>query len=163
MDQQKYLQQLERKFLNISPLKPASVATNVDQIESVGGVYAIWEGKKIRYFGETCHLNHRLGEILIIGRHHSLNLLMGEKAQGMTGRERSAWLCKSIYRVSWMVVNIGRAEFEEYMVLKYARTLKNHQGGRFCLRSDFTTWQTMIKPPNQKPDQTGRRRLVRGR
>jgi hypothetical protein len=43
-----------------------------------------------------------------------------------------------------MTVEIGRAELEDYMVLKNAAGLKNHKGGRFALRSDKADWVEMI-------------------
>lgn len=73
---------------------------------------------------------------------------MGKEALGKRGREKSAWLCRSSYLVSWMVVDIGRTEMEEYMVLKYAADLKNHPGVRFGLRGDIKEWRDMTKEPN---------------
>jgi hypothetical protein len=150
MNRQHYVQDLERRFLSRPRRRPSAVAEKLGQVEELGGVYGIWQHGKLRYFGETCHLNHRIFEIVVIGRHHSLNLLMGNKALGKTGREKSAWLRRSTFRVSWMVVEIGRSELEEYMVLKYAADLKNHQGGRFSLRSDIAEWREIIEEPNPK-------------
>jgi hypothetical protein len=152
MERTSYLKELERKFVGLTPLKPAAVALELSQVEDRGGVYGIWEGSTLRYFGETCHLNHRLLEIVVIGRHHSLNLLMGSDAVGKKGREKAAWLAQSVYTVAWMVVDIGRAEFEEYMVLKHATTLRNHQGARFAMRGDIAEWHQMIKEPNKAPE-----------
>lgn len=142
---------MEQQFANIPPERPSSVACHLEHIEGVGGVYGIWEGQKICYFGATCHLNHRMNEIMINGRHHSLSLLMGKRARGTTGRNRAAWFRRSQYRISWMVVPIGRTEFEEYMVLKHTGTLKNHQGGRFSLRSDYPEWQKLVSPSKALP------------
>jgi len=145
MNRKDYLQDLEGQFLRSPRRDAAAVAKELDHVEGVGGVYGIWDESKLRYFGETCHLNHRLFEIVFIGRHHSLNLLMGAEALGKTGKEKSAWLCRSALRISWMVVEIGRAELEEYMVLKYAADLKNRQGRRFGLRSDIIEWRKMTE------------------
>jgi hypothetical protein len=154
MERTSYLKELERKFLAVTPREPAVVARELSQVEARGGVYGIWEGATLRYFGETCHLNHRVFEIVAIGRHHSLNLLMGAEAIGKKGKEKSAWLAKSPYTVAWMVVDIGRTELEEYMVLKHATTLRNHQGIRFAMRGDIADWHAMLTEPNKAPEPT---------
>lgn len=145
MNVRKYLQDLETRFLALRRHKPAAIAQDLGKVEAVGGVYGIWHAKELKYFGATCHLNHRLYEMVLIGRHHSLNCLMGEQARGKTGSQKSAWLRQQPFRVSWMVIQIGRTEFEDYVVMKYARTLKNHQGRRFSLRSDITDWRQITE------------------
>jgi hypothetical protein len=140
------LKNLERKFMSITPHAPATARKELGEDLRVGGVYAIWEKEKLRYFGETCNLDHRLDEILNKGRHHSLVLL---KVKGATGRERAETFCgpKSKHSISWMIIPLGRKEFEEYMVLKHEKDLKNHQGGRFRDRSDISDWKAMVKAP----------------
>jgi hypothetical protein len=140
------LRNLEKNFEAAARWKPASVEP-IRDVESVGGVYGIWEEDNLRYFGETCHLQHRIEEIVQKGRHHSLDLLIGPAAQGKTGAEKATWFCQAHFLLSWLVVEFGRSEFEEYMVLKHGRTLKNHRAGRFSLRSDYKAWLTLAEQP----------------
>lgn len=135
--------------MSVARVRPAVARQRLVEEDARGGVYAIWEGTTMRYFGETCHVAHRVLEIVDLGRHHSLNLLMGPKAAGKTGRQKSAWFCRSPLKISWMIVEIGRAELEEYMVLKHAAGLKNHQSVRFGLRHDIDLWRSITKEPNR--------------
>jgi len=150
LERKAYLQSLERKFLDIVPENPAIVYQKVGLEEpqggvaKKGGVYGIWEDENLRYFGETCNLRDRLFDLVVSGRHHALNLLLADRAKGKAGKEKVALFSQPPFTVSWMTVEIGRAELEEYMVLKNAAGLKNHKGGRFALRSDKADWVEMI-------------------
>ena len=140
MNTQKYLGKLEANFRAKNKIPVKKLVLKIDEIESLGGVYGVWKKDKLLYFGETTHLNHRIEEMVKLGRHHCVTLILGKKLASLSGRKRAECFCNSGYRISWMIVNIGRAELEEYMVARRDRTLLNKVQNRFTRRSDYEKW-----------------------
>ncbi|SRR6266498_2990607 len=75
-----------------------------------GGVYAIWKGAKAVYVGETCHLDHRLGDIARFRRHAFWHRLISPKAAAEDLQR---------YRVSFIAGFLGRKELEEFLTVRW--------------------------------------------
>lgn len=103
------------------------------------GVYAVWENDQPIYVGESSSLKARMSDI---GR--PVNHIFARKtckALGIaeTSREELAAAMRSRYLLSFVAIQFGRAEVEEYLVLRWRRTLMNKPAKRL-LRSAQFAW-----------------------
>lgn len=117
----------------------------------LGGVYAVWgENEKTAdpiYCGESCNLRDRGFEISVIGRHAVVSKILtvaGKLLETDSGRERSSKLRLLKYRVSWIIMPIGRKELEEYLIWMFRPKLNASLLGRFRGRDDFSSWESLV-------------------
>jgi hypothetical protein len=134
------LQQLEielKKVHRIS-LKPHPGWNN--DVPRHGGVYVIWEkkSKKPVYIGETCHLKHRFSDL-----RHSVNhtfrrqIAKRLKLEYLSDSTLSERLSK-IYSISYLTINFGRKELEEYLILRWRKSLINKPQKRLLQNNEYT-------------------------
>lgn len=110
-----------------------------EDVPSVGGVYVIWnkKGRKAAYVGETCHLNHRFGD-LERTVNHTFRGKVAAILKVAPGNE--SLLSKKISRrfsISYLPLEFGRKELEEYLVLKWAGTVINKPAKRLRLSEQY--------------------------
>lgn len=109
-------------------------------IPAAPGVYALWSlGGSMVYVGETSSLNHRMRDL---GRsiNHTCRRKLAERhhATGASELAISEVMSKH-YVLSFIPVELGRTELEEYLSLKHKRTLINSPGRRL-LQSNAYSW-----------------------
>lgn len=110
-----------------------------ENIPELGGVYVIWDsstGDPV-YVGETCHLNHRLGDLKQKTRHtfrrkiaKILNL------EDLSNLDLSKKISER-YELSYLRIPFGRKEVEEFIVLRWSETLINKPQGRLRLSKNY--------------------------
>lgn len=83
------------------------------------GVYAIWCDDKCVYVGETCHLRHRLSDI-VHGKHR---FIRSRLTLGMTINE-----ILENHRISFVTDFIGRKELEEFLTVKWLGAIPGRLG-----------------------------------
>lgn len=91
------------------------------------GVYIIWEkasGKPV-YVGETSALLARMGDL---GRtvNHTFRRIARKKCGAASSSESDlSAILAARYEIAFMPVDFGRAEIEEYLILRFRKTLYN--------------------------------------
>jgi hypothetical protein len=96
-------------------------------VSPLAGVYAIWDARSGEpvYVGETSGVLARMGDL---GRtvNHTFRRMSRKKLEAATATESalSAMLADR-FEIAFLPVDFGRAEFEEYLVLRWRRTLYN--------------------------------------
>jgi hypothetical protein len=110
-----------------------------DDVPHDAGVYVVWEEDAPIYVGESSSLSARMSDI---GR--PVNHTFARKtckALGITeaSLEDLAHAMRSRYALSFATVPFGRAEVEEYLVLRWRKTLINQPAMRL-LRSKQYAW-----------------------
>ncbi|MDO8684538.1 MAG: hypothetical protein Q7N50_13805 [Armatimonadota bacterium] len=93
-----------------------------DELPKAGGVYAIWE-KQTReavavYVGETCCLEHRFAD-LDHTRNHPFLGKAAEYLELSRGDEHLKPQISQSYCISYLELDFGRKELEEYLVLRW--------------------------------------------
>lgn len=84
-----------------------------------GGVYAIWNGIKCVYVGETCNLKDRFSDIA----HCKHGFIKNRLALGITLEE----IIKE-HTISFVTDFIGRKELEEFLTVKWLGTIPGRLG-----------------------------------
>jgi hypothetical protein len=96
-----------------------------DDFSEEGGVYVIWENDVPVYVGETSGIKSRMGDLSRPVNHpfpkkvaeiHSLT----DQSLEVLRNEIS-----NRYRLSYLVLAFGRAEIEEYLILRWRNTVIN--------------------------------------
>ncbi len=110
-----------------------------DGVPNIGGVYVIWNkgNRKAKYVGETCHLNHRFGD-LERTVNHTFRVKTAAILKVSSGND--ALLSKrmsSHFSASYLPLEFGRKELEEYLRLKWASTVLNKPARRLRLSEQY--------------------------
>ena len=156
------LRTMERKLTN-SARRPLCAGIGwTDGIPDSPGVYVVWQAKsgKPVYVGETACLSKRMADI---GRwrNHTCRRKLGERL----GHDGSDELMLSMafaarYMLSFLPVAFGRTEFEEYLYLRWRRTLVNSPPMRIHYTSQYDWVKIAGSSPSQylKPSSASARR-----
>ncbi len=110
-------------------------------VPSVGGVYVIWgisTGVPV-YVGETCHLNHRFIDLGQKSRHTFRR--KAAKILNLSNAKEKA-LSQAIsegYTLSYLPIPFGRKEVEEFLILRWQKTLINKPPKRLILSNNYPT------------------------
>jgi len=133
------LERLANKLQSVRRLTLLDCRTWCDNVPNVGGVYVIWSKKNMKaiYVGETCHLKHRFGDL---GRaaNHTFRRKVAAILRAAPGNE--ALLSKKIsrrYSISYLPLDFGRKELEEYLVLKWTSAKFNKRAKRLRLSEQY--------------------------
>jgi len=108
-------------------------------VPSLGGVYAIWSkssGEPV-YVGETCHLSHRFSD-LTRTVNHTFRRKMARQYRMV--RSTDAMLSKRLskdFKISFLVIDFGRKELEEFLILNWSKTLINKPQKRLLLSHEY--------------------------
>lgn len=129
---EKMLKECER----VSPLSSKNWRLHIPK-ES--GVYVIWEGNTPVYVGETSSLYKRMSD-LSRPINHTFSRKIADKFDiDKSDLERLAEEVSSRYKLSCITVDFGRAEIEEYLILRWRQTLINKPTKRLQ-SSDQYSW-----------------------
>jgi hypothetical protein len=107
-----------------------------DDVPGLGGVYAIWSKKDSRpvYVGETCHLNHRCIDLgKTVNHTFRRKMAIAYEMRECSDEELTTKLSKD-FLYSFIPVELGRKELEEYLTVKWKATLINNPPKRLLLR-----------------------------
>ena len=108
------------------------------------GIYAIWatQHNTLVYVGQTANLRARCTDL---GRlpNHSFRR-MAARRLGIARDEGEVALSKAmatLFTISFMPFAYGRAEFEEYLIMRHRRTLWNKTARRIAFSGQYS-WVT---------------------
>ena len=119
-------------FMNLAPKEP--------------GVYVIWNKstKKPKYVGSTSNLRKRLGD-LRRWENHTFRRKVAKKLGGSKKNDDALSTKISLrYEFSFIRVEFGRAELEEYLILRWREYLINRPAVRF-LEGNQYSWVNPYK------------------
>ncbi len=110
-----------------------------DDVPLEAGVYAIWEGETPIYVGESSSLKARMSDIGRPVNHTFARKTCKALLISDTSLEDLAAAMRARYTLSFVAVPFGRAEVEEYLILRWRKTLINKPAKRL-LRSPQYVW-----------------------
>lgn len=125
--------------------KLLSAADSADSIPSLGGVYVVWDntsGNAI-YVGETCHLRHRLRDIACSGHHSLCKKIRTRPEMQILDEIQFSKALAEHFSFSYLVLSLGRVEFEEYLIFRWHATVLNKTQKRFDYRQDIEGWRKL--------------------
>ncbi|RWX85884.1 hypothetical protein [Pseudomonas aeruginosa] len=111
-----------QKALRVAPLSSADWAS---QVPRQAGVYVIWQAQTPVYVGESSSLRLRMAD-LARPINHTFTRKIAQKYD--IPEADCAELARTIsanYHLSHIQVELGRAEIEEYLILRWRNTLMN--------------------------------------
>jgi hypothetical protein len=138
---------LEQRLLDAPARLMFETKSWAEDVPAEGGVYVVWdlEFQLPVYVGETSGLRARMGDIGRMENHTFrrkaaalLNLESGDEATV------SAAMAKR-FAVSFIEVEFGRAELEEFLVLRWRDTIVNKPAKRL-LRGSRYRWVDPARP-----------------
>jgi len=140
------LQDAERSITSAARRRLTASADWFADVPQRAGVYAIWDidTAELVYVGETSDLRARFVDL---GRYENhtfrrtaARLLRVPRA---AGEEQLSAAMARRFEIGFCQVAFGRAEVEEYLILRYRRTLLNKPARRL-LRGDQYAWVTPL-------------------
>ncbi|GIT97518.1 GIY-YIG nuclease family protein [Sulfurovum sp. TSL1] len=87
------------------------------------GVYVIWENEKPIYVGETSGLKSRMSD-LMRPINHAFTKKIDKKIEATSLEELRRYM-NTNYKLSYISIDLGRSEIEEYLILRWRKTLIN--------------------------------------
>lgn len=110
-----------------------------DDVPEDAGVYVVWESESPIYVGESSSLRARMSDIGRPINHTFARKTCNALGIAETSLEDLAQAMRTRYMLSFIAVSFGRAELEEYLVLRWRKTLVNKPAKRL-LRSAQYAW-----------------------
>jgi len=126
------LQLATRRMLMAAP-------TWAEDVPLEAGVYVVWEGDLPIYVGETSCLKARMSDIGRPVNHTFARKVCKALLLSPTSLEELAAAMRMRYTLSFATISYGRAEVEEYLVIRWQKTLVNKPAKRL-LRSPQYDW-----------------------
>lgn len=124
MDIPKKLKEFEDLLTNAEKYVPL-VQGWKDSFPNEGGVYVLWDNGSPVYVGETSGIKSRMGDISRpINHPFTAKVEIKLSLQKATIEQLRSAIAKR-YSLSYIVVPFGRAEIEEYLILRWRKTLIN--------------------------------------
>ena len=126
------LDAMKRKLIAAPKYPLTNPKYNRDFVPWKNGVYVIWDGDKPYYVGETCLLNHRYGDL---GYTKSVRHDFRKKVQRLFGCDDSEITMRmgKRFSISFLAIELGRKELEEYLVTQWAGNVVNKPSDRLRL------------------------------
>ncbi len=103
-----------------------------DDVPSIAGVYVIWDGKSGQpvYVGETCQLKARFGDLSRTVNHTFRRRVAGLLQVDPSDDARLSLEISRRYSLSFLPLDYGRKELEEFLILKWSGSLLNKPARR---------------------------------
>jgi len=101
------------------------------------GVYVIWNDKNPVYVGETSGLKSRMSDLM-----RPINHAFTKKIDKKINAQNLEVLRKHMnikYKLSYIRIDLGRSEIEEYLILRWRKTLINKPVKRL-LKGEQYSW-----------------------
>lgn len=136
MDIQSKLLEYENKLINTK--KHTFFNTEWKQtFPNHSGVYVIWEKEQPIYVGETSGLKSRMSDIMR-PINHAFTKKISNKFNLFDLNELRKFMSDN-YKLSCIEVDLGRSEIEEYLILRWRKTLINKPTTRL-LKGEQYSW-----------------------
>jgi len=101
------------------------------------GVYVIWEKEQPIYVGETSGLKSRMSDIMR-PINHAFTKKISNSKKIFDLKELRKFMLEN-YKLSYIEVDLGRSEIEEYLILRWRKTLINKPTTRL-LKGEQYSW-----------------------
>ena len=105
-----------------------------------GGVYVLWKGKIPIYVGETSSIRSRMAD-LMRPVNHAFTKKTGISSKVTCIVELRKYITEN-YKLSFVEIDFGRSEVEEYLILRWRNTLINKPAKRLLIGPQYS-W---VKP-----------------
>ena len=112
-----------------------------DVFPNHSGVYVVWEKEQPIYVGETSGLKSRMLDIMR-PVNHAFTKKISIKIN-LDNLEDLREFISNNYKLSYITVNLGRSEIEEYLILRWRNTLINKPTKRL-LKGEQYSWVKAI-------------------
>jgi len=122
------LQEYERVLEKAPRIRPLSGKGWTDEVPREAGVYVLWENDLPIYVGETSSLQLRMADLARPQNHTFCKKFSNRYEIQETGEIAIAMANR--YFLSFVVVEFGRKEVEEYLILRWRNTLLNKPTNR---------------------------------
>ena len=100
------------------------------------GVYVIWGNEKPIYVGETSGLKSRMSD-LMRPINHAFTKKIDNKIEAQSLDELRTYMSDN-YKLSYISIDLGRSEIEEYLILRWRKTLINKPTTRLLKGSQYS-------------------------
>ena len=101
------------------------------------GVYVIWENEQPIYVGETSGLKSRMSDIMR-PINHAFTKKISNKFNLFDLNKLRKFMTEN-YKLSFIQIELGRSEIEEYLILRWRKTLINKPTTRL-LKGEQYLW-----------------------
>ena len=101
------------------------------------GVYVVWENEQPIYVGETSGLKSRMSDIMRPINHAFTKKISNQ--YNLFDLKELRQFMKNNYKLSYITVDLGRSEIEEYLILRWRKTLINKPTTRL-LKGEQYSW-----------------------
>jgi len=101
------------------------------------GVYVVWEKEHPIYVGETSGLKSRMSDIMR-PINHAFTKKISNKFNLSELNELRKFMSNN-YKISFIPIDLGRSEIEEYLILRWRKTLINKPTTRL-LKGEQYSW-----------------------
>lgn len=101
-----------------------------------GGVYAIWKKDTPIYVGETSGLSSRMSD-LMRPVNHAFTKKVSSETEIIDLNELRKHITEN-YKLSYIEVDFGRSEIEEFLILRWRKTLINKPTTRLLKGSQYS-------------------------
>ncbi len=136
MDIQNKLLEYEKKLINAQ--KHIFFNDNWKEIfPNHSGVYVVWEKEQPIYVGETSGLKSRMSDIMR-PINHAFTKKISNSKKIFDLQELRKFMSEN-YKLSYIEVDLGRSEIEEYLILRWRKTLINKPTTRL-LKGEQYSW-----------------------
>ena len=105
------------------------------------GVYVVWEKEQPIYVGETSGLKSRMSDIMR-PINHAFTKKISNSKKIFNLKELRKFMSEN-YKLSYIEVDLGRSEIEEYLILRWRKTLINKPTTRL-LKGEQYSWVEAI-------------------
>jgi len=112
-----------------------------DNFPNHGGVYVLWKGEFPVYVGETSGIRSRMTD-LMRPVNHAFTKKISAKSK-ITDLDLLRKHIKENYKLSYIKVELGRSEIEEYLIIRWRSTLINKPTKRLLEGSQYS-WVSPI-------------------
>lgn len=100
------------------------------------GVYVIWDNEKPIYVGETSGLKSRMSD-LMRPINHAFTKKIDNKIEAQSLDKLRTYMSDN-YKLSYISIDLGRSEIEEYLILRWRKTLINKPTTRLLKGSQYS-------------------------
>jgi hypothetical protein len=149
---------MEREIRAASTIRPFRTRNWAHEVPPEPGVYVVWNARSRvpAYVGETTSLRHRMSDLGRMVNHTFRRWVAAQlNVDGRDVASLSAVMSRK-YVLSFIEVQLGRAELEDYLRLRWRDTIANKPAKRL-LRGTRYRWVVAAAPEAmERPPQTMR-------
>jgi hypothetical protein len=142
MQERQLLAEYERTLADAPRIVPLAKPGWASDLPLEAAVYVLWDGEAPAYVGETSSLRLRMGDLARPVNHPFTKKVCAARALDPKAYEDIAAFVSAKYRLSYACVVIGRAELEEYLVLRWRSTVLNKPAGRLLAGTQYAWVQS---------------------